>query len=60
LKSFNKAPLRKDFDGVVTAELWHNANDFHTEIIDKARLETRIKCEFLDMPGVYHFLDKDF
>jgi hypothetical protein len=23
-------------------------------------VETRIKCEFLDLPGVYHFLDGEF
>jgi len=28
--------------------------------MDRENMETRIKCEFIDLPGVYHYLDPDF
>ena len=45
---------------LVPSELWFKEEDFYKTIMDSNSLETRIKCEFMDMPGVYHYLDKDF
>lgn len=28
--------------------------------MDKDQMETRIRCDFIDLPGVYHYLDNDF
>jgi len=28
--------------------------------MDRDNMETRIKCEIIDLPGVYHYLDPDF
>jgi hypothetical protein len=57
---FDKGGLKRDMTGIVTSELWFKEEDFYKTIMDKNVIESRIKCEFIDMPGVYHYLDKDF
>lgn len=46
--------------GIITSELWFKEEDFYKTIMDKDQMETRIKCEFIDLPGIYHYLDPDF
>lgn len=52
--------MKEDVPGVITSELWFKDQEFAKTVMDKNALETRIKCEFMDMPGVYHYLDEDF
>ena len=46
--------------GVIESSLWYDK-----EVIEKALfmddgIEPRVKCEFFDIPGIYHFNDKEF
>eukprot|EP00347_Sterkiella_histriomuscorum_P018629 403344788 len=60
IKKFNKGGLKEDMTGLVTTELWFREEDFYQTVMDKDQMETRIKCEFIDLPGIYHYLDSDF
>ncbi|CDW71088.1 wd-40 repeat protein [Stylonychia lemnae] len=60
IKKFSKGTLKKDISGIITSELWFKEEDFFKQIMDRENMETRIKCEFIDLPGVYHYLDPDF
>ena len=41
-------------------DLWFDEQAFKAQILGKNTIETRIKCEILDMPGIYHMQDEDF
>jgi hypothetical protein len=40
--------------------LWFKEDDFRNKLMRSRPIESRIRCEFLDLPGVYHYLDDEF
>jgi hypothetical protein len=40
--------------------MWYKQEDFVEKLIDPTRIESRIKCEFIDIPEVYHYKDDNF
>jgi hypothetical protein len=59
LEAFNKGCLKEDSSGIITCPLWYDEKDVKNKLMQKKPVETRIRLEFIDMPNVYHFLDKD-
>ena len=52
--------MRDDSIGIITCPLWYDENEVKDKLMTKKPVETRIRMEFIDIPGVYHFLDKGF
>ena len=60
VKQVTKGALREDGHGMHPFELWFKEEDLHERLFRVKPIETRIKCEFIDLPGVYHYLDDEF
>lgn len=52
--------MKENSLGIITSELWFEEKDFKDKLMMEKPVETRIRCEMIDMPGIYHYLDKDF
>ena len=56
----------KDTDqnnGMTTGSIWLEEAQFKKEMVSEKSaegIESRIKVEILDMPGIYHYHDEDF
>jgi len=59
-ESINKGCLKLDFEGMLPCELWFKEEEFKNTIMREKPIETRIKCEFIDLPGIYHYQDGEF
>lgn len=57
---FVKGCIKEETDGMAPFELWFEEKEFRAALFDPYQIETRIKCEVLDLPGVYHYLDGEF
>ena len=55
-----KGSLKDGIEGIEPFELWFKKEDFDGKLLRSKPIESRIKCEFIDMPGVYHYLDDEF
>jgi hypothetical protein len=55
-----KAKLKKDYDDTIAFSLWHTSEDFNKELVDPNAIEKRIKGEYIDLAGTYHYLDPNF
>ena len=45
----------------MSSQIWFDRNDINNTLMnDNKEAEVRIKCEFVDLPGVYHYQDKNF
>ena len=65
LTRFKKGCILKEKEEmpVITASLWFDEEKFKHEMFLQTKnkiVESRINCEMLDMPGIYHYLDQDF
>jgi hypothetical protein len=40
--------------------LWNKSSDFEKKVIDDKAIERRIRCDYIDIPDVYHYTDKNF
>jgi len=40
--------------------MWYKKEDIVFLLHDKTQQERRIKCEYIDMPCIYHYSDDDF
>lgn len=45
---------------MLPGELWFKQKDIEDAIMRPKPIENRIKVEFIDLPGVYHYLDEEF
>jgi hypothetical protein len=62
-KDFTKANIKGNEDvGIIASDLFYDFNEVKSQLTDpkQDQLETNIVSKFVDMPGVYHYLDKDF
>ena len=55
-----KGSLLPNYPEMLIQDLWFDEQAFKAQILGKNTIETRIKCEILDMPGIYHMQDEDF
>ncbi|CDW79381.1 UNKNOWN [Stylonychia lemnae] len=60
LEQFNKGALKEDYPEIIIDDLWLNQQDLKQQILTTGAIESRIKCEILDMPGIYHMKDQHF
>jgi hypothetical protein len=45
----------------MTSSPWLNMKEFEDHLVDKTKLnEDSVKCEFLDIPCIYHYEDENF
>ncbi len=40
--------------------MWSKSTDFEKKVIDDSAIERRIKCEYIDIPEVYHYGHDNF
>lgn len=45
---------------MLPGELWFKQKDIEDAIMRPKPIENRIKVEFIDLPGVYHYCDDEF
>ncbi len=57
LKTITKGCLRPDYSPILTSQLWFDSKDLENKIMTVKPVETRISCEILDMPSIYHQAD---
>jgi len=57
IKQILKAQLKSNYEEVMPLQLWYNKSYFKERLIDEAEVEKRIKCEYIDLPDVYHYQD---
>ena len=55
-----KGCLKQNTLGIITSDLWFQQKDFDNKLIEEKPVETRIKCEIIDLPGCYHYMDDEF
>jgi hypothetical protein len=55
-----KGCLNEDSIGIIDSQIWFNRKNFDGKLFKPKPVETRIKCEFVDLPEVYHFQDENF
>jgi len=41
-------------------QLWYNKSDYAGNYVSETALERRIKCEYIDIPDVYHYENDHF
>ena len=52
--------MKSNHSGIISSDLWFKDDEFRSEIMGNNVVEESVKCEFLDIPGVYHYLDDEF
>ncbi|CDW72997.1 UNKNOWN [Stylonychia lemnae] len=60
LEQINKGALKENYPEIIIQDLWFDEKAFKQQIFTTGAVESRIKCEILDMPGIYHMKDQDF
>jgi hypothetical protein len=55
-----KGCLKEDSLGIIDSKLWFDQTEFDGKLFSPKPVEQRIKCEFVDLPDVYHFKDDAF
>lgn len=56
-RQITRGSVNKSSNGVTESSLWLNKDTIKSKLFKTNEIEPNIKCEFLDMPGVYHFED---
>jgi hypothetical protein len=60
---FTKANIKDGLDvGIIASDLFFDFKEVRSQLTESCsdKLETNIVSKFVDMPGVYHYMDKDF
>jgi hypothetical protein len=60
LTTINKGCLGEDSIGIEASPLCFNKEDLYKNLLKPSPIENRVKFEFVDMPGIYHYEDKTF
>jgi hypothetical protein len=56
----NKGKMEGEAGKLLESELWFNYEQLDSKAFQRTGVERRIKCEFLDMPFIYHYKDENF
>ncbi|CDW71666.1 wd-40 repeat protein [Stylonychia lemnae] len=60
LEQIARGTLKPDYPEIIIEDLWFNEESFKKQIFSNETIESRIKCEILDIPGIYHMKDENF
>jgi hypothetical protein len=62
-KEFTKANIKGGLDiSILASDLFFDFKEVRSQLTETSKdtLESNIVSKFVDMPGVYHYLDRDF
>eukprot|EP00347_Sterkiella_histriomuscorum_P004764 403359199 len=60
LQKFNKGCLKEEYPEILVSQLWFDEKALQDQIMTVKPVETRISCQIIDLPSIYHYQDKDF
>lgn len=57
----DKVKLKENPDTEFVQDLWFKEDEVYSHIYNpEETVQTSIRLEFLDLPGIYHYSDEDF